>query len=143
MATTQTKTTTRKEWQPNEKQKAFLGALEVLGEATFREVKDYVLKNNGISLATGSVNVLLTKQYVGTKKVAFNVETTTTYHYPNGDIVETKSAEKEETVYFSISEADRETFASANAKEKASKVKSNPAELDIAEDELVDMEEDI
>lgn len=141
MATTQTKTTTtRKEWQPNEKQTMFINALKVLGTATFRVIKNYILENNGETIATGSVNVLTTKQYVGTKECVFEVETTTTYHYPTGDITETKKSKKTEKVYYLIGENDRETFETTNAKEKVSK-EDIPAEDDLTEDDLVDMED--
>ena len=141
MATTQTKTTTtRKEWAPNEKQKMFLATLEKLGEATFRVIKNYILENYGEAIATGSVNVLTTKQYVGTKECEFEVETTTTYHYPTGDIVETKKSKKTEKVYYLIAEADRETFESSNGITKATS-KDIPAEDALDEDDLVDMED--
>lgn len=148
MATTQTKTTTtRKEWAPNEKQKMFLETLEKLGEATFRVIKDYISKTYGETIATGSVNVLTTKQYVGTKECEFEVETTTTYHYPTGDITETKKSKKTEKVYYLIAEADRQTeasyiiaFAQTNATAKISK-EDIPAEDDLTEDDLVDMED--
>lgn len=141
MATTQTKTTTtRKEWAPNEKQKMFLETLEKLGEATFRVIKNYILENYGETIATGSVNVLTTKQYVGTKECDFEVETTTTYHYPSGDITETKKSKKTEKVYYLIAEGDRETFESSNGITKATS-KNIPAEDDLDEDDLVDMED--
>ena len=141
MATTQTKTTTtRKEWAPNEKQRMFLNALDDLGEATFRVIKNYILENYGETIATGSVNVLTTKQYVGTREEEFDVETTTTYHYPTGDITETKVSKKKEKVYFLIAEADRQTFAQTNATERTSK-KDIPAEDDLDEADLVDMED--
>ena len=142
MATTQktTTTATRKEWTPNEKQTMFMNALKVLGTATFRVIKNYILENNGETIATGSVNVLTTKQYVGTREEEFDVETTTTYHYPTGDITETKVSKKKEKVYFLIAEADRQTFAQTNATAKASK-KDIPAEDDLDEADLVDMED--
>ena len=141
MATTQkTTTTTRKEWQPNEKQTMFMNALKVLGTATFRVIKNYILEHNGETIATGSVNVLTTKQYVGTREEEFDVETTTTYHYPTGDITETKVSKKKEKVYFLIAEADRQTFAQTNATAKTSK-KDIPAEDALDEDDLVDMED--
>lgn len=141
MATTQTKTTTtRKDWAPNEKQKMFLETLEKLGEATFRVIKDYISNTYGETIATGSVNVLTTKKYVGTKECEFEVETTTTYHYPTGDITETKKSKKTEKVYYLIAENDRETFETTNAKEKVSK-EDIPAEDDLTEDDLVDMED--
>jgi len=139
MATTQkTTTTTRKEWAPNEKQSMFLETLRILGEATFRVIKNYIFENFGETIATGSVNVLTTKQYVGTREELFDVETTTTYHYPTGDIVETKKSKKTEKVYFLIAEADRQTFAQTNAKVDK---KDIPAEDDLDEDDLVDMED--
>lgn len=140
MATTQKTTTTRKEWAPNEKQKMFLVALTKLGEATFRVIKDYISKVYGETIATGSVNVLTTKQYVGTKECEFDVETTTTYHYPTGDITETKVSKKKEKVYFLIAEADRQTFAQTNGITKATS-KDIPAEDDLDEADLVDMED--
>lgn len=142
MATTQkTTTTTRKEWQPNDKQKMFIETLKALGTATFREIKKFILENYGETIATGSVNVLTTKQYVGSKEVEFEIQTTTTYRYPNGDIVETKNSTKKEKVYFLIAESDRETFEQANAKEKTYK-KSIPAEdTDFDDDDLVDIGE--
>jgi len=141
MATTQKTTTARKEWQPNEKQTMFMNALKVLGTATFRVIKNYILENYGETIATGSVNVLTTKQYVGTKEQDFDVETTTVYHYPTGDITETKQSKKTEKVYFLIAESDRETFEQANAKEKTFK-KSIPAEdIDFDDDDLVDIGE--
>jgi len=140
MTTTQKTTTTRKEWQPNDKQNMFMNALKVLGTATFRVIKNYILENNGETIATGSVNVLTTKQYVGTREEEFDVETTTTYHYPTGDITETKVSKKKEKVYFLIAEADRQTFAQTNATAKTSK-KDIPAEDDLDEADLVDMED--
>lgn len=139
MATTQKTTTTRKEWAPNEKQKMFINALTQLGEATFRVIKDYISKNYGETIATGSVNVLTTKQYVGTKEKEFDVETTTVYHYPTGDITETKKAKKVEKVYYLIAEADRQTFAKSNEKLKETQ-KDIPAEDELDEVDLVDME---
>ena len=131
MANTTTKTTTpRKEWKPNEKQVAFMETLKVLGTATFRQIKEYVANNyDGMAIATGSVNVLATKQLVGSKDMEFETETTTTYHYPSGDIVETKKGLKKEKVYYLISEEDRLTFEKSNLAEKGTKV-ADPTELD-------------
>ncbi len=141
MATTQAKTTTtRKEWAPNEKQSMFLETLRILGEATFRVIKNYIFENFGETIATGSVNVLTTKQYVGTKECDFEVETTTTYHYPSGDITETKKSKKTEKVYYLIAEADRDTFEKSNGLTKATS-KNIPAEDVLDEEDLVDMED--
>lgn len=131
MANTTVKTTTpRKEWKPNEKQVAFMETLKTLGTATFRQIKEYVANHyDGMAIATGSVNVLATKQLVGSKDMEFETETTTTYHYPSGDIVETKKALKKEKVYYLISEEDRLTFEKSNLAEKGTKV-ANPTELD-------------
>lgn len=139
MTTTPKKTASTKEWKPNEKQNMFLNALKVLGEATFRVIKNYILENNGETIATGSVNVLTTKQYVGSKDVEFNVETTTVYHYPTGDITEKKTSKKVEKVYYLINEADRETFTQKSTEAKAPK--EDPAEVDLDDVDLVDMED--
>lgn len=137
---TETKTTTRKEWTPNEKQKMFMDALAHLGKASFREAKKYVLDTYNETIATGSVNVLITKQYVGTAKASFNVETTTTYKYPNGDITETKVSVKEETIYFLKSEKDRDTFEKSNLAEKGKKVETPKEEISDFDEELLDEE---
>lgn len=137
---TETKTTTRKEWTPNEKQKMFMDALVKLGKASFREAKKYVLDTYNEAIATGSVNVLITKQYVGTEKAYFNVETTTIYKYPNGDITETKVSKKEETIYFLKSEQDRDTFEKSNLAEKGKKVETPKEEIFDFDEELLDEE---
>lgn len=137
MATTPN-TTTRKEWKPNEKQTMFMDALKVLGSATFREIKKYILDNYGETIATGSVNVLTTKSYVGTREQEFDIETTTTYIYPNGSITETKNSTKKEKVYYLIGETERAEILD-NIQNQANQ-KSTPAEDDLDDIDLVDME---
>lgn len=142
MATETKTTTTKKEWTPNEKQKMFMDALAHLGKASFREAKKYVLDTYNETIATGSVNVLITKQYVGTAKENFDVETTTVYKYPNGSITETKISKKEETVYFLKSEQDRDTFEKSNLAEKGKKVETPTEEVSDLDEELLDEEEE-
>jgi len=126
--------TERKVWTPNEKQKMFIETLKVLGTATFRVIKDYIFNNYGETIATGSINVLTTKQMVSSREETFDVETTTIYHYPTGDLVETKASKKKEKVYFLSSEEPKEV-------KKASKTKKVVEEEEIDDLDLVDTTE--
>lgn len=126
--------TERKTWQPNDKQKMFIETLKVMGSAPFRVIKDYIFNNYGETIATGSINVLTTKGMVSSREEEFDIETTTTYHYPNGDLVETKASKKKEKVYFLSNEEPKET-------KKASKTEKVVEEEEIDDLELVDTTE--
>ena len=138
MATTKTTTTTRKEWQPNDKQNAFIEALKKLGKATLRQVNAYFADNGMEQIKTGSINVLITKDYVATEKVRTPILVETKYCYADVIITEQKKSEKEETVYSYVEPENRGTFEKANAKNL---VKSNPTEEELDDCDLVDMED--
>lgn len=133
---------TTKNWAPNEKQTAFMGALQRLGKVTLRQVNAYFESEGMELLKTGSINILITKGYVKTEKVKTPMTVTTEYHYGDTVITETKESEKEETAYEYVEPENRVTFDKSNAEAKGKVVaKSNPTEEELDE-ELVDMEEE-
>ena len=135
MATT---TKTRKEWQPNDKQTAFIEALKKLGKSTLRQVNAYFAENGMEEVKTGSINVLITKQYVATEKVNTPTLTTIEYNYNGCVIKETKEGTKEETAYSYVEPENRITFEKSNENAKGSKANSTE---ELTDDDLIDMEE--
>lgn len=59
--------TTKTNWQPNEKQKAFLGALADGKALTLAEVS----KSVGMEIKSGSINTLIAKGMVQTEDVSY------------------------------------------------------------------------
>lgn len=125
---------TTKTWQPNEKQNAFIEALKVLGKATLRQVNTYFNEKGMEQIKTGSINVLITKDYVATEKVKTPILVETKYCYADTIIVEQKKSEKEETVYSYVDPENRTTF------EKANNIEPKKVEEDI-EDDFEDLED--
>lgn len=125
---------TTKTWQPNEKQNAFIEALKVLGKATLRQVNAYFNEKGMEQIKTGSINVLITKDYVATEKVKTPILVETKYCYADTIIVEQKKSEKEETVYSYVDPENRTTF------EKANNIEPKKVEED-TEDDFEDLED--
>lgn len=92
------KTTSAKEWTPNQKQKDFMGALNPDGYVSLKQASHSV----GYDIATGSINILSGKGLVKTKEkaVKYTSHTVETRTYADGTvIVIEKDCEKAETGY--------------------------------------------